>query len=226
MAFCDAIFNDPQRHSIVAGSNPENPATRRYRDSPSKISPKMSSKRYHFITHWIVDASMQEVYRILEDAEALKRWWPSVYLDVRQTHPGDEVGLGKTVELYTKGYLPYTLRWRFVTTEVIYPTGFSLEAEGDFKGKGEWIFTPGEAPGTCHITYDWSIEATKPLLRRLSWLLRPLFSFNHHWAMRKGLQSLKIEIERRKAEREGRQVSLPQPPRPTWPHRGRVLEMD
>ena len=35
------------------------------------------------------------------------------------------------VELHTKGWLPYTLRWRFRVTEDRKPHGFSLEAWGD-----------------------------------------------------------------------------------------------
>jgi len=54
---------------------------------------------------------------------------------------------------------------------------------------GEWV----------NVTYDWKIQATKPLLRRLSFLLKPIFAANHHWAMRKGDESLKLELERRHA---------------------------
>lgn len=185
----------------------------------------MSSKEYHFITHWTVNALPGEVYRILEDAESLKVWWPSVYLDVKMTHPGDSTGLGKEVALFTKGWLPYTLKWKFVTTHVQFPTGFTLEAIGDFKGKGIWTFENGKAPGTCDITYDWRIGAEKPLLRRLSFLLRPLFSFNHEWAMRKGYESLVLEIARRKAAKDNTKIRIASPPKATWPHRNKVYKV-
>jgi hypothetical protein len=66
--------------------------------------------QYHFITHWQVEGTAEEVSDILGDVASLARWWPSVYLDVHILDPGDERGVGKVVSLYTKGWLPYTLR--------------------------------------------------------------------------------------------------------------------
>ncbi|MDA0256552.1 MAG: hypothetical protein O3C25_02265 [Chloroflexi bacterium] len=47
------------------------------------------------------------------------------------------------------------------------------------------------------LSYDWRVRAEKLLLRRLSWLLRPLFAWNHRWAMAQGERSLRRELERR-----------------------------
>ncbi len=116
----------------------------------------MASNDYHFITHWCVQGALKEVSDIIGDARELTRWWPSVYLDVRVLEPGDEHGLGKVVSLYTKGWLPYTLRWDFRVTSV-QRDGFALVASGDFDGRGIWIF---EQDGPwVNITYDWKISA-------------------------------------------------------------------
>lgn len=168
-------------------------------------------KSYHFITNWELEASCAEVYKILKEANDLPRWWPSVYLKVETLEKGDTDGLGKLVDLYTKGWLPYTLRWQFRVTEV-HPndhSGFSLEALGDFVGRGIWTFIQ-EGP-ICKIVYDWKIEAEKPLLKYLSFLFKPIFSANHHWAMRKGLESLKLELRRVRGESD-----VPAPPPPTF----------
>lgn len=170
-----------------------------------------SSNAYHFITRWQVAATPEDVYRTLEDVEALARWWPSVYLDVKVLEKGQSGGVGKVVELYTKGWLPYTLRWKFRVTHSEFPMGFSLEAFGDFVGQGIWTFV-STGSGTS-VTYDWQIEAEKPLLKNLSWLLKPIFSMNHEWAMRKGLASLELELRRRKGDK-----TVPGPPKPTFPH--------
>lgn len=169
--------------------------------------------QYHFITHWHADATCEEVYRLLEDVGSLSRWWPSVYLHVQVTNSGQPGGVGKEVSLLTKGWLPYTLRWQFRVTHTGFPNGFSLEASGDFDGRGVWIFRPG-AKGGCEITYDWKISAEKPLLKYLSWLLRPVFSANHHWAMRQGEKSLHLELRRRRAGTEAERRAIPPPPRP------------
>ncbi|HEU0013761.1 MAG TPA: hypothetical protein VFQ45_08760 [Longimicrobium sp.] len=157
----------------------------------------MPSNDYHFVTHWRLRGNAREVSDILGDAESLSRWWPSVYLDVRQVEPGDEAGVGRVVELHTRGWLPYTLRWSFRVTRADAPRGFVIEAWGDFAGRGEWIIAQD---GACvDVTFDWRVRADKPLLRRLSWLLRPLFAANHRWAMRMGERSLALELARRRA---------------------------
>jgi len=99
----------------------------------------MATNDYHFITNWRVKSTIEEVSEILGDARELMRWWPSVYLDVKILEQGNERGLGKVVSLYTKGWLPYTLRWSFRVTEVKQDS-FTLEAWGDFDGRGIWTF--------------------------------------------------------------------------------------
>ena len=174
----------------------------------------MATNDYHFITHWRVQSTIKEVSEILGNAPDLARWWPSVYLGVKELAPGNpKTGVDKVIDLYTKGWLPYTLRWQFRITENNFPNGFSLQAWGDFIGRGIWTF---EQDGEfVSITYDWKISAGKPLLRKLSFLLKPVFSANHHWAMRMGEQSLRLELARRNARTSAELAMLPAPPPPT-----------
>lgn len=175
----------------------------------------MASNDYQFTTRWRVKSTVNEISDILGSAPDLMRWWPSVYLDVRQLEPGDERGIGRVIDLYTKGWLPYTLRWQFRVTESRYPYGFSLEAWGDFVGKGVWTFAP--SGDEVIITYDWTIRADKPLLKTLSFLMKPIFAANHHWAMRMGEKSLQLELARRHAKSAVEQAMVPAPPQPTSP---------
>ncbi|MBI3649937.1 MAG: polyketide cyclase [Acidobacteria bacterium] len=179
----------------------------------------MATNDYHFITHWRVRGTVNEVADILKDATQLPRWWPSVYLDVRQLEAGDSEGVGKIVSLYTKGWLPYTLRWQFRVTESNYPYGFALEAWGDFVGRGIWRLA--QDGDYTNVTYDWQLRADKFLLSALSFLLKPIFSANHHWAMQRGEESLKLELERRHATTAEEVVRIPAPPAPTFPHNRR-----
>ena len=172
----------------------------------------MATNDYHFITQWRVESTLKEVSEIIGDAQGLARWWPSVYLDVDVLEQGDENGLGKVVDLYTKGWLPYTLRWQFRVTEVR-PDGFTLVAWGDFDGRGIWTFEQDGA--WVNITYDWKIKAEKPLLRYFSFIMKPIFSANHRWAMAKGEESLKLELARRHAANQEELALIPEPPRST-----------
>src|SRR5215471_5283739 len=172
----------------------------------------MATNDYHFITVWRVKSTIKEVSEIIGDARALARWWPSVYLDVNVLEEGDEHGVGKVVSLYTKGWLPYTLRWQFRVTEAR-PDGFTLVARGDFDGRGIWTF---EQDGEwVNVTYDWKIKAEKPLLRYFSFVMKPIFSANHRWAMANGEESLKLELARRHAVDQKELALIPAPPEPT-----------
>jgi hypothetical protein len=147
----------------------------------------MPSNEYRFETSWRVEASCELVTEILTDAEGLPRWWPSVYLSVVEERPD-------VYALHTRGWLPYTLRWNFTVTSTNHPHGFALRAWGDLEGYGVCTFKQDGAWTNIH--YQWNVLAEKPLLRRLSFLLKPIFAANHRWAMALGEQSLQREIAR------------------------------
>lgn len=174
----------------------------------------MTTNEFHFITDWRIKGTVVEVAEVLGKATDLVRWWPSVYLDVQEVEAGEENGIGKVVRLYTKGWLPYTLRWSFRVSESSYPSGFTLEASGDFVGRGIWkLEQQGE---WVTVVYDWKIRADKPLLRYLSFLMKPVFGANHRWAMRMGEESLKLEMMRRHAASLEERARIPSPPGPTF----------
>jgi hypothetical protein len=171
---------------------------------------------YHFFTVWRVAGTVDEVKAVLgdDDPSVLPRWWPSVYLSVTEVQTGSAGGVGRVLDLHTKGWLPYTLRWKLRVTEPLSDEGYALEASGDLEGTGRWTFRQ-DGP-EVEITYDWQVHAAKPLLRRMSWLLRPAFSANHRWAMKRGEESLRLELRRRRQPAGGSQDSVPSPPQPTF----------
>lgn len=171
------------------------------------------ANRYEFVTRWEVEATPDEVFSILEEPTALPRWWPSVYLEVTEVDPGGADGVGRVTSFFTKGWLPYTLRWSSRLTGARRPSHIELEAFGDLEGRGVWSL---EASGsTCVVTYRWTARAEKPLLKTVSFGLRPFFAANHAWAMARGLESLKLELLRRRAETAGERAKIPDPPAPT-----------
>jgi len=169
---------------------------------------------YQFFTVWRVPGTIDEVKVVLGDAASLPRWWPAVYLGVRPSVEGDSDGVGSENLLHTKGWLPYTLRWTLRITEPITDTGFALAASGDLEGTGVWTFQQ-DGPEVV-ITYDWRVTATKPLLRRLAWLLKPAFKANHVWAMARGEESLRLELRRRRAISDEERRRVPPPPPTTF----------
>ena len=94
-------------------------------------------------------------------------------------------------------------------TESRAPRGFSLVADGDFVGTGVW--TLKQDGDYADVIYDWRIAADKPLLRYGTPIFRPIFAANHRWAMARGLESLELELRRRRGE-----VGVPAPPGATF----------
>jgi hypothetical protein len=173
----------------------------------------MAASEYAFLTHWMVQGTCAEVYDVLYDGTSLPQWWPSVYLETTVMSHGCPDGVDAALDLFTKGWLPCTLRWRSTVTGVNRPHGFSLAASGDLTGTGEWQFS--QRCDEVEILFDWRIRADKPLLRSLSWIFKPIFSANHHWAMARGEESLKLELQRRRARSETARAAIP-PPDPTF----------
>ena len=99
--------------------------------------------------------------------------------------------------MLTRGKLPYRLRWSARIIETRRPTAFTIEATGDFVGRGVWSFD--ERAKHLDITFDWRLRAEKPLLKSFSFLLKPLFRWNHRWAMTRGEDGLRRELIRRRA---------------------------
>lgn len=157
--------------------------------------------RYHFITHWRFEAPPERIFELIRKPLEFPRWWGSVYLQVDQTEPGGKDDEGARVSLHTKGRLPYTLRWNSEVTACRPPEYLALRATGDFEGRGIW--TLQRDGGYTDVTFDWELTAEKPLLRCSSFLLKPLFGWNHRWAMEQGRVGLERELRgsRRDASR-------------------------
>lgn len=67
-----------------------------------------------------------------------------------------------------------------------------------------------------NVTYDWTIKANKPIIEKLSFLLKPVFRSNHDWTMKRGEVSLKLELLRRRAKSDDEARGLPAPPPPSF----------
>jgi hypothetical protein len=174
----------------------------------------MSRHQYRFVTRWRVEGTPEEVYRLIDDPAEFVRWWPAVWLKVEVLDPGDREGVGRLVRVLSKGWLPYLLRWTARTVEKEFPHRIVLHATGDFEGEGRWSFK-ADGPDV-DVEYLWIIEANKPLLRYLSFLLRPLFAANHGWAMARGEESLRVELARRHARNAEELARVAAPPPPTF----------
>jgi Polyketide cyclase / dehydrase and lipid transport len=139
------------------------------------------AREYVFVDEWDVDAPQDVVYDIVADARTYPEWWRPVYLSVE----GDE----KVTRHRFKGRLPYTLKMRAEMVREDRPRQFEVSVDGDLRGRGIWTFTPAGNGGT-HVRWDWIVFADRPLLRYLTPVLRPLFRWNHAWAVARAREQL------------------------------------
>jgi hypothetical protein len=72
------------------------------------------------------------------------------------------------------------------------------DVDGDLRGRGVWILTPTES-GT-HVRFDWQVYADRTLLRVLTPVLRPLFRWNHNWAIARAMEGLEPYAQRATAQ--------------------------
>jgi len=140
---------------------------------------------YVFVDQWDVAAPPEAVFSAIADARTYPAWWRPVYIDVESDGPAE---LGKESRQHFKGRLPYHLNTRSVITELEPPRTITAEVDGDLRGTGTWTLT-ATATGT-HVRFDWQVHADRRLLRALTPLLRPVFRWNHNWAIARAMEGL------------------------------------
>ena len=138
------------------------------------------AREYVFVDEWDVDAPQEAVYEALVDARTYPEWWKPVYLSVE----GDR----RVTLHHFKGKLPYALRMRAELVREDPPHQFEVAVDGDLRGKGVW--TVSRRDGKTHVRWDWTVFADRPLLRYLTPILRPLFRWNHTWAVERAKEGL------------------------------------
>ena len=147
---------------------------------------------YLFVDEWDVAAPPDAVFDALADARSYPRWWRPVYLDVESD---GMLEVGAESRQHFKGRLPYHLHTRSVIAELDPPHRVTADVDGDLRGRGTWTLTPRPAGGT-HVRFDWQVHADRKLLRALTPVLRPLFRWNHNWAIARAIEGLEPYAQR------------------------------
>lgn len=154
----------------------------------------MPSTEFHLVTTWTIDASVEDVWRELSRPETWPDWWSSVK-QVSVLHEGDERGVGTIRRMHWATALPYDLTFDMETTRVEPLSLIEGRAVGELEGLGRWTLR-GNGPN-CDVRYDWIVKVTKRWMIRLSFILRPVFSWNHAVVMERGRRGLLHRLQRR-----------------------------
>lgn len=142
-------------------------------------------RQYVFCDEWAVAAPREAVFEALADPRSYPLWWRPVYLDVDAEVP---VRVGSESRQHFKGRLPYRLRTRSRIVALERPALIEAAVDGDLRGHGTWTLSE-HAAGTW-VRFDWIVLADRRALRLLTPLLRPLFRWNHDWAIARAIEGL------------------------------------
>ncbi len=146
-----------------------------------------SMATYQFLTTWLLDAPLEQVWATIADYQSLTTWWPAV-AQVTALEPHGSEGVGSRWQMTWKTPLSYTLTFESTITQIEPPNLLELAASGDLEGTGRWELSSTEA-GTM-VRYYWTVSTTQPWMNLLAVFLRPLMEWNHNAIMRQGGQGL------------------------------------
>ena len=146
---------------------------------------RRTMRPYLFVDEWDVAAPPNAVFQAIADSRTYPDWWRPVYLEVEAAGPAN---VGSVARHHFKGRLPYQLHTRSEIVEIDPPTRVVADVDGDLRGRGTWTLTPTDQ-GT-HVRFDWQVYADRKLLRVLTPVLRPVFRWNHNWAIARAMEGL------------------------------------
>jgi hypothetical protein len=166
------------------------------------------SEEFGITSHWELDVPEPQIRFILTDPMSILHWWPAVFLhgDVLQNPKGGLIGF--SARFHTKGFLPHT--FQFVATVIEHASNrIVIETRGDFNGIGTIrIIERGQQ---SLVVVDWRVSVDHPYMQPFMRVLKPVFVWNHLWAMRQGRAGLEILLSDKTRKRQLVQ-------RPTFPH--------
>jgi uncharacterized protein YndB with AHSA1/START domain len=152
----------------------------------------MVPKHFYLVTEWQLDAPVERVWSLLKNVETWPSWWRAVRC-VEKLQDGDADGVGAVHRMTWKTALPYQLTFDMRTERVEPMTEMEGRASGELDGVGLWTLRPhGE---NTHVRYDWNVEVTKPWMKALAPILRPVFAWNHNVVMGWGEEGIRSRLK-------------------------------
>jgi mannose-6-phosphate isomerase-like protein (cupin superfamily) len=139
---------------------------------------------YRFLDKWFIPHPIEVVFDALLHGEDYPRWWGEAWKRVTPLGEIATATVGAKTEVIAGGFLPYTITLELEVERIERPHLLAVVSRGDLEGTGVWRLH--EFEGGTAVSYDWRVRAGKPLIRRFSPIVKPLFRANHTWVMRRG----------------------------------------
>jgi uncharacterized protein YndB with AHSA1/START domain len=143
--------------------------------------------KYRFLTTWLLEASRDAAWEVLQDAERWPEWWPGVR-SVHVLEPGDANRVGSRYRVAWRSRIPYDLEFEFSVRAVEAPRLMEGDAAGELQGTGRWRLF--EQDGVTAVLYEWNVRTGRRWMNLLAPVSRPVFEYNHNVVMRWGGEGL------------------------------------
>jgi uncharacterized protein YndB with AHSA1/START domain len=145
---------------------------------------------FDLVSEWHLAAPPEDIWPLLTRAESWPGWWPYVR-KVELLEPGDADDRGALRRTVWASRLPYGFTLLTRTRNIEKNRLLVVEAGGDLSGEGCWELAP--IPVGTRVRYTWKVQVSG-WMRALSFLLFPVFVWNHHAVMRAGAEGMAREL--------------------------------
>lgn len=142
----------------------------------------MGAHEYRFTSRWVVSASPERCWAMLEHSLASGRipWWPAVAVDATTA----DLAAGDVVLLRVRSPLGYRLHVVLTVTHVEPPREIAASASGDLAGRGRLRLR--DDPAGAALEWTWDVTLRRRWMRAADPVLRPVFALAHRLVMRRG----------------------------------------
>ncbi len=145
----------------------------------------MTLNDYRFRGVWSVRVPRERLFSALVDLASYPKWWP----DIRAVDRVDD----DTAEVTCRSVLPYSLRFRLHRVVEDETAGrMRVDMTGDLDGYVQGEVAAHRSGALLAITQR--VVVTKPLLRALAPVARPVFRANHALMMWRGQRGLRAYL--------------------------------
>ena len=141
------------------------------------------NSEYEFDSRWLIGRSRESLWDALEALLASDDpmpWWPAVQVTKYDGH---------SLDLRASSRFGYSLTFRLSDLETERPTRLTFASSGELRGAGTVTFKK-LGPQRSAMDIAWRVSTGKPWMRRMAWLLRPVFVLGHHLVMHQGEKHL------------------------------------
>lgn len=157
-------------------------------------------RQYSFSSRWHISAPQQRVWQTFEELLPTENpfvFWPGMQSERRG---------GEAIHVTAGSPVGYTLRFRVYDVEATPMERVTLRADGDLLGQATMqLGVIDELNSTIDV--NWHVDVTQPWMRRMRFVLRPVFVLAHDAVMRAGERGLNAwlvaEQERRDSDPVG-----------------------